>query len=543
MPLYQFVVFHSGTEENRPQRVYVFQTSYHVKSEKVYEPNSLSFIASRIVTAERAMMTSGIIFTHVVVYEVHSTRRFDARTKTHTLLPLGEDFRLQGRNVGGLRIGSGTDLFFGLRYRRNKAQGKKIDLYLPGCVVSDDCISKPYKNLRTPAIVLQMDRPLASQSWRLFRNLLATMPQLQHEEMADRFGRIEKHENITSGLMLGFVTDNQRLRLHQAKRQQKEIFVERLLQLATRAMLRDLREYHKCMNEFSHSWGDGVIPHIAINNYRFIDCSSIWIQLCRIFGYNMGEFATVPNDWYRGDPYIGAEPSPGTVTVKAMGPQIHSCLMELFHCHQKLLRFYGLLPDQVRRSDGAPFWNGVLESNELVRANRIYNDWDNFTATVFNIVDAINVLNRILLVDAPTVPGFAPGGVAHYRFRREKQGFGSVPKEVQIQPFYEVYPMDKDPYLTSDLPINEATVAIPEEEEAATVFPWLNFDPSLREEEEEDLDFTKAIKNALAKFEAVRRWIGKIRVQMPWYKAIPIEKLAPGQDEAQNPFTGTPLDE
>jgi hypothetical protein len=257
----------------------------------------------------------------------------------------------------------------------------------------------------------------------------------------------------------------------------------------------------------------------------------------------MGEFATVPNDWYRGDPYIGAEPAPGTVTVKAMGPQIHSCLMELFHCHQKLLRFYGLLPDQVRRSDGAPFWNGVLESNELVRANRIYNDWDNFTATVFNIVDAINVLNRILLVDAPTVPGFAPGGVAHYRFRREKQGFGSVPKEVQIQPFYEVYPMDKDPYLTSDLPINEATVAIPEEEAAATVFPWLNFDPSLREEEEEDLDFTKAIKNALAKFEAVRRWIGKIRVQMPWYKAIPIEKLAPGQDEAQNPFTGTPLDE
>jgi hypothetical protein len=167
------------------------------------------------------------------------------------------------------------------------------------------------------------------------------------------------------------------------------------------------------------------------------------------------------------------------------------------------------------------------------RALDMYNEWDNITAIYFKIVDSINVLSLILLVEEASTPRGKMGPVQRPNLYYSKSANYSYPASVPYVPMIEIYPIDKDPFLTTAQP--QPPLDEPEVED----IPWDSGPEDIPWDEGGEAwaaAMRERVRVALAKLEFVRRWIGKIRKTMIWYRAMPIEKFAPKNDQSQNPF-------
>jgi hypothetical protein len=203
-------------------------------------------------------------------------------------------------------------------------------------------------------------------------------------------------------------------------------------------------------------------------------------------------------------------------------------------CEQELKYFWG-----IGKPTSYPFytyrwWRSHEWANSAELYQAVYDDWDRVTQLYFTVVDCINVLSMILIIKESSVPRGVQGFNDYQRPRRTLQSTRSVPASVPFVPMVEVYPLPREPYFVTATPLPPADAPPP-----AETIAWDSGPPAETWDDTSDdwaAQMKEAVRVALAKLEFVRRWVGKIRKQMPWYKSIPIERIPPAQDPAQNPF-------
>ncbi len=538
---YQFQVWKRSHTEIANELFDAWCTRYTIESDKEYSDRSLNFITSHIVTAERVMLFSNVQITHVVVMELRDGFWFDQNTITRTQLPGNYFTELTPSWVNGARPQGATDQFYCLNWTRNSQRGQRYQAFFRGCVGIDDAMELGELAKKQRALVTNMKGPLARECWRFYAQSLAFLPQVQDEISSDKFGRVWFNELQTSGRRFGFVTDLQRTRSKTRKLGPRTRYIKQLLQLGTDEMLLGLRDYSLGMNEFDHRWGDANYPHIYACNQLLTESASIWSELCLAFGWNLpvARYGTYADDLKIGPGYDAA--ALGVAKIKHHSREVNEVLLTLFNCHQWLLYLPKVPEDVETWQNQGLFWRGLYPTDIQQYADWIYNDWDFVTGLYFKIADCINVLNSILVIDEPKDPEKSTQILGKWIFYDEPAPIQSVPLSVPVTPFYEVYPVGRDPYF-STLPTENP----PEADEALAPvedIPW-DSGPSFDESDDETYQnsMRESVKNALAQLEFVRRWIGKIRRRVPWYRLIQIEQLAPQQDEAQNPFTGEPIE-
>jgi hypothetical protein len=535
---YNFVVYKKDVGVLGKYNEILHSTTYTVRSDHEYDDKSFSFVASRLVLAERVMLFNVTKITHVVVYEFHAGKLWDADTVTHTLLPKTSLYDGYNFELAGARAGRTVDGFHGLQWRRNSRVGAAYQGYFSACIGPDDAFNPTRGPLDRGAILLNMAGPLVTRCWPFFANQLAAMPQIQEEYSIDRFGKPKYFDRHTSGRRIEHVSDMARLRLRHLKYFPHNYYVDNIMLRAQKKMFAALREYFLRMNQFDHAWGDGHLPPSGAAYQEFHSLSSLWYPLMKIFGYKVDDalHGYLAAQWNEGNWYGG--PIPSGVRWKSHGRQIDSCLRMLFHCHQWLRYYWGFgkptsYPFYLYRWWRSHEWNN---SQELYQA--VFDDWDNITAIYFKVCDCINVLSQILLITEPVPTRGAAGAFVYPKPSRQKKANTSYPSAVPFEAMLEVLPFAREPWLQTPPPAPPPE-ALPASEaiawdNGATEVPWDDGNES------EWYAMQEAVRVALAKLEFVRRWVGKIRRQMPWYRSVPIEKIPPAQDESLNPFVDEP---
>jgi hypothetical protein len=215
----------------------------------------------------------------------------------------------------------------------------------------------------------------------------------------------------------------------------------------------------------------------------------------------------------------------------------------LFTCHQWLAYYLGVDFQPFPNFGATVFFKEQNYESAAARAQAIYDEWDNITAILFEILDALNVLNEVLIIANPDV--VLPYQVKASRAQTNLWNYPgrTLPSACNVVPFQEIYPLPKEPFLFENAPQDvqpdEAPEAsyniwVPDNEDTSGAYD--DGDINLFGYMRDGVNFT------LDKLETLRRWIGKIRFQMPWYKGVPMEKLLPGRPTARDPFTGQPIE-
>jgi hypothetical protein len=533
--IYNFVVFKMNAGPAGQYFPYRFFTSYTVKSATEYDEKSMSFVASRLVLAERVMLFGETRITHVVVYEHRDGKIYDSETETHTLLSPEAIFDGQFFNIGGARQVPSVDIFHGLQWKRNKRKGKCFEGYFGGCVGHDDAYNPSRTEKDTGGIKLRLDGPLGRRCWPFYAGQLAYLPQVQESISIDRFGEVKEFGEFTSGRLIGHVINNSRLRSRRQSVGPKTQWMETILRRGQTEMFTSLSEYHESMNRFDHRWGDHHYPENLAAAAAFHRLASIWYPLMRAFGYEIDEVKHSYLQMYWGMPSGIEEVEANTLRWRSHSKEIDSCLAMLFNCHQWIRYYWGA--GSVSGVFGPNYyrWRGLTWNDGEARSNAIYEDWDNLTAVYFKAVDAFNVLQMILLLKEPNINRGVFGPISHDKLGIVAGSPITFPSSVPFTPMLEVYPFQREPFIKTEAS-NVASVAIPE----ARPDEELPFDSGPSDEEEDEdwqTRFDNATKTVLQKFEFIRRWIGKIRKTMPWYRAMPIEKLSPKlSEDPENPL-------
>lgn len=540
MKIYHFVVWHKVANVEFGPHCHHWPSSYFYHADNDLSASSLSWIASQIVLAERVIMFEQVEFTHVVVFEKVIGQVYDADTVTHTLLVLAEQQGQGWNGVRGFRVGQWLDEYFYLRWARNTIEGRAVEGAVAGCVGADDIVRRFAVGRRTWRIVVNSTSPLFRSLFRRYAQILASMPELKHEIEIDRLGYYSRNMETTSGMMFRAVSDHQRLRMQHRKRSKNAIWLYALLSFATNQMLDDLRLYYTGMNTFDHYWGDGHLPDFSANVKLFLQVAAIWQPLCEVFGYTIeNDVYRTPIEWLEFDG-MPSQPATGSLKLRVAHAQVHTCLIKLFHCHQWLCYWYNDLSGVTLDRQGYHHWKGGVTTGGVTKAEEMFNDWESWTATIFEVVDCINVLNSIVMDAEPRRSGKTAPNTSRPAIPVAPRPAVSYPSTVRATAFHEVFPMPAEPsFFTPEQPTNIASIAIPEavEEIPEAEFQWVD-----TSDDDDEFGMLEIIKATLRKLETIRRWIGKIRQQMPWYKGIPIEKIAPAQDDADNPFTGAPIE-
>jgi hypothetical protein len=531
---YNFVLFKQKIYSQDVYASWRYFSSYSVKSDNEYNGISLQFIASRLVLAERVMTFENTEFSHVVVYEHQDGALYDANTITHTLLSYKLLFGNDDAPIMGVRGGYHLDSFYGLQWRRNADEGKQFQGYFPACVGMDDVFNPTRTWGIKGTTLLRIDGPLVRRCFPLYAQQLAEIPQVQDEYSIDRFGKMQHFGKHTSGRKLNHVTDNVRFRARRHKQGPQTAWLEGIMAKADGLKILALREYQARMTQFDHAWGDGHLPPYGAGYGNFHGLASLWYPLMVGLGYDVDTevHGWLADDWT--DPWGGYAPEPGTLRWRSHGRQIDHCLRTLFNCQQWLNYYWAFQMPHDPPYHLYSWWRSQAWQigEELYQA--IYDDWDNVTAIYFAIVDAVNVLQMILMLRESRTQGVWSGPLNYLPAPQAKWPVNSYPATVPMMPFYEVYPLAREPWLETPDPIPPDIEIV-----AAEDIPWDSggFEAEWGEEEEDwAADFKAAIRTALAKLEFCRQWIGKIRTEMPWYRGMPMEKLAPENDEVKNPF-------
>jgi hypothetical protein len=532
---YSFVLFKRDSGTTGPTYRQKFFTQYSVKSETEYDDRSFAFVASRLVLAERVMLFNTTEITHVVVYEYASGKLFDSRTVTHTLYPSPRLLSNHAEfSMLGARLGVGLGGLVGLQWRRNSKIGECFEGYFAGCVGVDDAHTLKIKGQEIRGVVLDMAGPLATRCWPFYANQLATMPQIQDEYSIDRFGAGKKFQPHTSGRKINHVSDMASLRRRKLSNLPQTFWLEQIMSLAESYQQDALVEYHDKMSGYDHRWGDGSLPPNTVGAIKFHRLASLWYPLMKFFGYNMSGLTEeyLAQHWELNSAI--EVPMAGSGRWRGHGAQIHSCLNELYNCQQWLKYYFGLL----NRWGISPFYYGAWRQqqwpNPKVLWQTVYDDWDNVTALFFRIVDCVNVLQMILLINEVKPPRGTRGALSGANFRQSKQANSTYPGAVPFVPMLEIYPIPREPFLFTPDPAPPVVENPPVEDIA-----WDGGAPDVAWDEGNESEWyamQEAVRVALAKLEFVRRWVGRIRRQMPWYRSVPIEKIPPSQDEIINPI-------
>jgi hypothetical protein len=532
---YNFVVYKTSRFWIGYDMTYPHSTIYTVKSDHLYDDKSFSFVASRLVLAERVMLFDTTQLSHVVVYEYHAGKLWDANTVTHTLLPGSRLYSENAAPIRGARTGPQQDAFMGLKWVRHSQRGKGFYGFFAGCVGKDDVFLRKIGRREISGLIMNPQGPLQTRCWPFYANQLATMPQIQDEDKIDKFGYARRNEVQTSGRKIWVISDMARVRQRRAKRLPKTFYIENVMKQARVNMLNALQTYHKDMNKFDHAWGDGHLPYADRFYWFFHDAAAVWYPLMRAFGYSVDTKSYGYLDSRYNMSWVGLSPAQTGVKWQRSGGQIDSCLNMLFQCQQQLSYLFG---DRISQPGGPSFygrWRSIPRAVNAELYQIVYDDWDNVTATFFKICDCINVLSQILLVEeaAPNRTEFGVGDPLKIPTTALQPT--SYPAAVRFEAMLEVIPFEREPYLKTPPPAPP-----PENVPAAEDIAW-DSGPASEQWDDNSEDWGQqmkvAVDTALGKLEFVRRWIGKIRRNMPWYRAYPIEKLAPKRDIAINPIS------
>jgi hypothetical protein len=532
---YNFVVYKKDTQVMSQYNEIPQVSRYTILDDHEYDEKSFSFVASRLVLAERVMLFDKTQITHAVVFEHEPGKLFDADTVTHTLLPARFVYQSLPIALPGARLGRSIDVFHGLQWKRNSRIGKPLQGYFPGCVGPEDAWNPTRGPNSRGAILLDTQGALATRCWPFFANQLAAMPQIKDDFSIDRFGELKQFEPATGGRKLSHVSDMARIRMRHVKFLPHKFYTNGIMYRAHDRMFAALREYHLRMNTYNHRWGDGQLPPAGAAYQQFYRLASIWYPLMKMFGYQVDDsvHGGLAAEWNQGNWY--GRPAPIGVRWKSHGRQIDSCLRMLFNCHQWLKYYWGFGKPANPSGYIYFWWRSQQWPNSTLLYQAVYDDWDNITALYFKILDCINVLSEIMLINEVAPARGVAGPWVYTKPSRTKKTTKSYPSAVPFEPMIEVLPFPREPFLTTPPP--------PATEEAVPVaedIPWDSGPPGESWDDEDSDDWAaqmrEGVRVALAKLEFVRRWIGKIRKQMIWYRAMPIEKLAPQNDESQNPF-------
>jgi uncharacterized membrane protein len=532
---YNFVIFHvdrnfSGTFLQRD-----WFTMYTVKDDHEYDDKSFAFVASRLVVAERCMLFQSTEITQVVVYEHEFDYWYDGNTITHTLLASQLIYGNNFQAIRGVRPGACRDSFVGLQWERNSKTGKSFSSVFPACVGDDDARYMPTARGDKMGIVVNDKGPLQWRCWPLYAQQLATMTQIQDEFSIDRFGGFTIFEPHTSGRQFGHVVEMSAIRRRAKNIRYEAYWHEEIMITARKRVQRCLYEYNREFTAFNHTWGDGNLPGMAFTMHDFARLASLWFPLMHALGYdvNGGEYDELFEDW-RYDEYYQF-PAFGSLKWKLHSYEIDHTLRALFNGWQWLDYYYGKNPYGPRFGAGFGYWRQQVWNDPDAAKAAIYDDWNNLTETWFRIIDCVNVLSLILVLDEPKQPRGALGKTTYNKLSTIVRPKVSWPPNVPFMPFLEVYPLPREPYLTTPEP--PPIIDTPEIETITITDSGKVKDWYMEDDENEAYSIIESVRIALAKLEFLRRWTAKIRKQMPWYRNVPIEKIPPANDDAINPIT------
>jgi hypothetical protein len=513
MPLYQFTIFRQ-VGNDQWHRLNRQHTNYNIEAAEQFTEHDFAYYATMLVAAERACSFDHIHFSHVVAYEVREGKPFDAETFTHTMICRNLVFNDVARGHAGLRTGVRLDEYFGLQYRRNRVRGMSATDYLPGCVGGDDVAVGRVRLADKRPVVLNMEGTLATKCFPLLRSTIEQLGGSDHNFLVDDYGSAKLNEApYVSRHLVSHVTNNQRQRIKQYKRDITSKYIENLMGVSTAHMIQALWVYRDMMDRYQHFWGDMEIPNLNALFYPLLSAASCWHGLAHCLGYEMPE-NPIDSGWNYIDYEWGlVRPAAGSAVWRRNRAEIDSCVKLLFAAQQYLSHKRFFFNPYTPRGDGKKCYDNVCYSDHAEWARTIYEDWPNLNNAVFRVMDAINVLNKILILQNGYLPAMQNGvGRVEY-WPRATTIQDSAPAALVYDYYEEIYPLSADPFLTRPKQKNIAVIKTPEEVLTTEIISdW----KQPREPDEYESWFDAVIKDARRKLKQVARMINNLRSLVPF---------------------------
>jgi hypothetical protein len=202
-------------------------------------------------------------------------------------------------------------------------------------------------------------------------------------------------------------------------------------------------------------------------------------------------------------------------------------LLKLFRAHQFL---YDMVSwDKPFEPVGGfnLWWRGQKAADRKERARWIYDDWDEFSACCFTIMDALNVLHKWFLLDHPARPFTSQTLKRGQHTPPHKTQKFTYPGVTQFDYMEEIYPLSHGLFLTTPPEPNIDIVTIPPEPAPAPIdFEWER-PPAL--EDEDDWGMAALIRETAAKLRALGRLAAGLKRLLPYYWLTPDPPPPPTQ--------------
>jgi hypothetical protein len=505
MYVYEFSII----KQKKPYVVIEYPTcdfsTHTVVFEEQPTKDDFAYYASQLVFAERLVTSVNTKISRVVALKVREEAGFDRDTVSHIMV-MRDAYDVESINpVVGFRPNPGNDKFCGIYIVQNSRIGWKKMKLINECYHGSDIAFSSVRPGDGDRTNLRMEGDFARHCWPIYKSLLEELPGVNTRFECDRFGKLKEHKELMPERKISHATNLVKLRRHNNHRAYESTWIKQLLAWMTEQCCLGLIAYDRVMDHFSHRWGDGYIPDFGQVWWHFHNASSAWLDLSKAIGY------TVPGNYlYRdhgGDslPKLPYYINDGSVKISKQQAEVEGCVQAFYDAHQELMRMYPATyaprPAEAEARPALPFHLSVTKPIAL----RYYDQYWQFIEIIFRLTDAANVLHHIVMTSNPMRPRNRPTVKADRQFFPGSYHPSSKPNNVEVVGFEEMYPMDKDPFVTTPPKMPLVTVSMPSQIPPRSTFVWNN----TIEEDEEDIgaQLEQSIKTALKKLKAIARFL------------------------------------
>jgi hypothetical protein len=305
--------------------------------------------------------------------------------------------------------------------------------------------------------------------------------------------------------------------------------MDKTLYRATRMIDIASNLYRDAMEKFSHRWGDGRVPNLRLCVVFATEAAAMWRPLARALGYQIPDGYKFERAPYARDWNIGIPLPPANVTLKARNTSVFRCVQAMFGAHQWLENNYSELYPFGYNGPVSAVSRYNMENYIRPMAQEQYDKFDGLTSAIFTTLDAINLLNQLVIVSNRQHYTKPPNQGALYSYPPTGTEYGATFGSTVVTPFEVVQAYNKDPFITTTLP-NEAVVKMVPQPITETELTYSDPTPrATKQEDEISIALRNAIQDAKNKLFDTRRLIGVVKNIFPWNWGWSAEDIAPDE--------------
>jgi hypothetical protein len=260
-----------------------------------------------------------------------------------------------------------------------------------------------------------------------------------------------------------------------ARRSQPELAAMVIIDRAIHDVAQSLFEYESAMTTFDHRWGDGSVPsevnrdvrdgdglpvqHYSIWVSQFHNACGIWYVLAKMLNFSIPEPLGRDTGMVRGKPHYVPSVYDGFIELSRNEAQVQELIQRLCQLDKF---FKEHLSAQMAARFGAIGKGGFIQEDAQAIGLAKYEIWDDLTAWIFAVKDALCVLYSVFFVKSGKRPksadegfmGFNGGTLPGEEFPQFEQFEAVFPALREVPPF------SRNPFYTS-LPPDSTSFSTP----------------------------------------------------------------------------------